>query len=149
MKLNKTIRLRGWIFLCFILFTGFVNAQFEKGPKAIIQPLTYDFGDILQDSVVTIYFVITNEGSEILKITKVNASCGCTAVMPEKNELKPGESTNIKATFDSKGRAGKQNKIITVETNEPENSSLKVTLTGNVIKDKSSAEFKNKKQKTK
>ena len=61
--------------------------------------MAYDFEDIIEDSIVTTNFVITNEGSDTLKITKVSASCGCTAVIPEKNELKLGESTNIKVTF--------------------------------------------------
>lgn len=120
--------------MCFILFTGFVNAQFENGPKAVIVPMNYDFGNIIQDSVVTTNFIITNEGNILLRINNVTASCGCTAVFPEKKELKPSESTNIKVTFNSKGRSGSQHKIITVETNDPKKSTIKLTLTGNVIK---------------
>lgn len=134
LKLNKIIRFKGWTYVCFILFTGFVNAQFENGPKAVIVPMNYDFGNIIQDSVVTTNFKITNEGNDLLKIKNVSASCGCTAVFPEKNELKPGESTNIKVTFNSKGRSGKQTKIITVETYDPHNPAIKLTLTGNVVK---------------
>lgn len=134
MKLNKIIRFNGWTYVCFILFTGFVNAQFENGPKAVIVPMNYDFGNIIQDSVVTTNFIITNEGNILLRINNVTASCGCTAVFPEKKELKPSESTNIKVTFNSKGRSGSQHKIITVETNDPKKSTIKLTLTGNVIK---------------
>ncbi len=115
--------------------TSLVFAQ----PKAVIHPIAYDFGDINQDSVVSRNFVIKNEGNDILKITKVSASCGCTAVVSEKNELKPGESTDIKVTFNSKGKSGKQNKTITIETNDPKNSTIKLSLTGNVIKKESSS----------
>ena len=125
--------------LFIYLFTGFLFAQ----PKTVAHPMEYDFGDIIQDSIVTTNFVITNEGSDLLKITKVSASCGCTAAMPEKNELKAGESTNIKVTFNSKGKSGKQNKIITVETNDPKNSSIKLALNGNVIKKGISTNTKN------
>ena len=141
----KTLRTKILSLILFVsVFTSFGFAQFweslalpEKEPKAVIRPMAYDFGDIIQDSIVTTNYVITNEGSDTLKITKVSASCGCTAVMPEKNELKPGESTNIKVTFNSKGRSGKQSKIITVETNDPANSVIKLSLTGNVIKKES------------
>ena len=141
----KTLRTKILSLILFIsVFASFGFAQFwesmalpEKEPKAVISPMAYDFGDIIQDSVVTTYYVITNEGNDLLKITNVSASCGCTAVMPEKNELKPGESTNIKVSFDSKGRSGKQSKIITVETNDPANSVIKLSLTGNVIKKES------------
>lgn len=134
MKLDKIIRCVKSIVLFVFAFTSFAFAQFENEPKAVIKPMAFDFGDIVQDSVVTYYFVIKNEGGDLLKITKVSASCGCTAVMPEKNELKPGESTNIKVSFDSKGRSGKQTKIITIETNDTKNSKIKLSFTGNVIK---------------
>lgn len=140
MKLYKIVRNVKSIVLFLFAFTSFGFAQFENEPKAVIKPMAFDFGDIVQDSVVTNYFVIKNEGGDLLKITKVSASCGCTAVIPEKNELKPDESTNIKVSFDSKGRSGKQTKIITVETNDKKNSTIKLTLTGNVIKKESQQE---------
>lgn len=143
MKFNLILPFSRRIFPLLIFFSGFVFAQFESEPKAVIRPMTFDFGEIVQDSIVTTNFVITNEGGDLLKITKVHASCGCTAVMPEKDELKPGESTNINVTFNSKGRLGKQTKIITVETNDPHNSILKLTLTGNVIIEKNSQTKKN------
>jgi hypothetical protein len=126
--------------LFVIVFAGFTFAQFEFEPKTVIRPMKYDFGDIIQDSVITTIFVITNEGSDLLKIDTVWASCGCTAVMPAKKELKPGESTDLKVTFNSKGRSGRQRKTINVETNDPNNSTLKLALTGNVIKKEKSAE---------
>ena len=95
--------------LFVFIFAGNIPSQ----PKAVINPMAYDFGDIVRDSVVTKIFIITNEGTDILKITDVKASCGCTAVVAGKNELKPGESTDIKVSFDSKGKSGKQNKTIT------------------------------------
>ena len=54
--------------LLIYLFSGFVSAQ----PKAVVKPLTYDFGDIIQDSVVTTTFIIKNEGTDLLKIKCYN-----------------------------------------------------------------------------
>lgn len=113
--------------------TSFAFAQFKLEPKAVVKPMAYDFGEIIQDSVVTTYFVIANEGSELLKIKKVSASCGCTAAVSEKDELKRGESTEIKVTFDSKGKSGIQNKTVYIETNDPKNSTIKLALTGNIV----------------
>ena len=138
MKLNEIKILTPVLFV--FVFASFVFAQFEFEPKAVIRPMAYDFGDIIEDSVVTTIFVITNEGNDLLKITKVWASCGCTAVMPKKNELKPGESTDIKVTFNSEGKSGKQNKTVNIETNDPKNSTIKLALTGNVVKKEMSAE---------
>jgi len=130
------------LFLLLFVFTSFSFAQIKLEPKALVKPMAYDFGDIIQDSVVTTYFVISNVGDDLLKIKKVWASCGCTAAMSEKNELKPGESTDIKVTFDSKGKSGKQNKTVNIETNDPANSTVKLALTGNVINKEKSVETK-------
>lgn len=119
--------------LFVFVFTSFAFAQFKLEPKAVIRPMTIDFGTIIQDSVVTTYFVITNEGADLLKIMKVSASCGCTAVMSEKNELKRGESTEIKVVFDSKGKSGKQKKTVYIETNDPMNPTITLSLNGNIV----------------
>lgn len=116
--------------LFFLVSGSFVLAQ----PKAVIKPLAYDFGEIIQDSVVSTIFVITNVGTDVLKINEVKASCGCTAVVAGKNELNPGESTEIKVSFDSEGKHGMQNKTITVSTNDPNNRKAKLAITGEVIK---------------
>lgn len=151
MNSNKT-KIFSFFLIAFVFVgihpygTSLIFAQFEKGPKAVIRPTGYDFGNIVQDSIIARNFVITNGGSDVLKITKVSASCGCTAVMPAKNELMPGESTDIKVTFNSKGKSGKQNKIITIETNDPKNSAIKLSLTGNVfIKESSSNQIEKSK----
>lgn len=122
------------IALFIFVFTGFSSAQLKPEPKASIKPASYNFGDITQGSIVTTSFLLTNDGDELLKIKKVWASCGCTAATAsEKNELKRGESTEIKVTFDSKGKSGVQNKTVYVETNDPKNSVIKFALSGNVI----------------
>lgn len=126
---SKKTKIFSFVLFAFV-FAGLVSAQ----PSAVIHPMEYDYGDIVQDSIVTKIFVITNEGNDVLKITRVWASCGCTAVMPAKNELKPGESTDIKVTFNSEGKSGKQNKTVYIETNDPKNSTIKLAFTGNVIK---------------
>ena len=126
----KIYKIRVLTFVLFVLLSvSFTKAQ----PKAIVRPLSYDFGEIIQDSIVSTKFVIINGGSEPLKITSVKPSCGCTAAVVGKNELKPHESTELKVSFDSKGKSGMQIKTITVETNDPKNSSIKISFTGNVV----------------
>jgi hypothetical protein len=103
------------------------------GPKLVAQQNEHNVGDSKQGEKVSHVFVITNSGGDLLKITNVNASCGCTAALPEKNELAPGESTNLNVTFNSAGRMGKQKKIIRIESNDPDNPQVIVTIKGNVV----------------
>ncbi len=115
-----------------VLLSGVLFAQ-GKGPVMDIPETDYDFGDIAIGDEVTHNFVIRNGGDEDLLIKRVKASCGCTAVSPEKKLLKPGESTNIGVVFDTKGRKGKQRKSVYVETNDPKNPKARLAFTANIV----------------
>ena len=87
---------------------------------------------------MTTNFVITNTGKQDLNIRQTKASCGCTASNPEKSNLKPGESSNIKVTFDSTGRKGEQSKVVFVFSNDPINPTQKITINGIVEEERES-----------
>lgn len=106
-------------------------------PKAIVdditagsanQPITsitfkdsvLHIGKVEEGKMVDVEFEFTNSGTEMLIIKNVSASCGCT--IPEKPEepIAPGQTGKIKATFDSRGRAGLNQKAITVVANTKE-----------------------------
>lgn len=116
----------------FFLFSSLVFAQLMQ-PKLVLQQSSFDFGDIKQGEIVSHTFVLTNSGGDLLKITNVQASCGCTAASPEKSELAPGESTDLTVKFNSKGRMGKQLKTVKIFTNDPESPEMTLTINGNVV----------------
>lgn len=118
--------------IVFFLFSSILFAQLFQ-PTLILQQNSYDFGDIKQGEKVSHTFVLSNGGGDLLKISDVKASCGCTAAAPEKKELAPGESTNLIVTFNSAGRMGKQSKTIRIFSNDPENPELVLSFTGNVV----------------
>jgi uncharacterized cupredoxin-like copper-binding protein len=116
----------------FIISTISIMPQM-LGPKVSVQQLDHDFGDVNQGDIVKHTYVISNNGGDLLKILDVKASCGCTAAKPEKNELNPGESTDLVVSFNSKGRKGPQNKTVTVTTNDPEMPNISLTFKCNVV----------------
>lgn len=122
------------IFFSLLMLSSLSFAQL-MGPKLTLLENTFDFGDIKQGDKVTHVFVLTNTGSDLLKIEKIIPSCGCTAAMPEKTELKPGESTNLTVTFNSTGKRGKQAKLVRINTNDTEDPQTIITFRGNVFKD--------------
>lgn len=127
------------IFSFLMLFSFAAFAQLV-GPKAGAQITEHNFGDIKQGDVVSYDFKITNNGGDVLKIIDVRASCGCTAAQPDKKELKPGETTTIKVTFNSKGRKGAQVKTVRVITNDPEKSDINFVIRCNIIVDQSNSQ---------
>lgn len=114
------------------IFSLSVLAQLVS-PKISVQPLEHNFGDIIQGEEVSYNFVITNSGGDVLKIFDVRASCGCTAVQPDKKELKPGESTKMKVSFNSKGRVGPQLKPVYISSNDPDRREVQVNIRCNII----------------
>ncbi len=89
--------------------------------KVEFKKMTYDFGKVMEGTIVEHDYKFTNTGSEPLVLKKVKASCGCTVPTWPRNAIAPGESGVIHAKFDTKrrGRPGgaPQNKSITVTGN--------------------------------
>ncbi|MEW6193683.1 MAG: DUF1573 domain-containing protein [Bacteroidota bacterium] len=105
----------------------------QNTPKIASPKPSHDFGDILEGQVVSHSFEIVNEGTSDLKIDRVQASCGCTAVQPAKKQLKPGEKTVIKVEFDSENRMGPQHKYVYVKSNDPKTPDFKLSFTANIV----------------
>lgn len=81
---------------------------------------TWNIGKIKQGEIVTHTFTYTNTGENGLIIKKIETSCGCTVPKYNKKPVKPGESGQITVEFNSKGRLGKQYKVMHVYANIPE-----------------------------
>ncbi len=92
----------------------------------------YDFGDIYQGDKVEHIFKFENTGNEPLIITNVQTTCGCTAPNWPRDPIAPGQASEIKVAFNSAGKIGRQNKVITVVSNavSPTN---KVTIVTNIL----------------
>lgn len=115
-------------------FSKLSPEQLANAPKAKFNTNEFNFGTINEGEKREFDFVLTNNGKSDLIIRKVKASCGCTAVTPTETVIKSGKSTNVKTIFDSTGKPGKQNRTITIITNDPENSTITLRVVGDVTK---------------
>ncbi len=77
----------------------------------------YDFGTVKEGEIVKTTFVVTNTGKSDLIITNAQATCGCTVPVWPKEAIAPGETGDIKVSFNTNGRVNKQSKSITLTTN--------------------------------
>jgi hypothetical protein len=92
---------------------------------------TYDFGKIKKSVPVSHQFKFTNNGSEPLVISSVQASCGCTVTEYTKDPVAPGSEGFVKATYNA-AHAGTFNKTVTINANT-ENAVVVLTIKGEVI----------------
>lgn len=111
-------------------FSQLSPEQKANAAKLVFDKTEINFGNVSQTQKTTGEFIISNNGKTDLIIRKVKASCGCTAVNPQKMLLKPGEKTSMKVIFDPAGKAGAFNKSITVITNDPNQYKQMVVIKG-------------------
>lgn len=77
----------------------------------------YDFGKIKEGDIVEHTFTFTNSGENDLIITNAKGSCGCTVPYYPTEPIAPGETGEIKVSFNSKGKSGVQRKTVTITAN--------------------------------
>ena len=88
----------------------------------------HDFGEITEGEVAEHVFTFKNEGEGPLIISNAQGSCGCTVPVWPRQPIAPGETGEIKVSFNSSGRAGKQDKRVTLTTNAvPQTKVLNIT----------------------
>ena len=114
-------------------FSNMTEAEKAKAAKASFDNTEYDFGTGTVGEEKAHDYIITNAGKSTLYIRKLKASCGCTAVNPEKRELEPGESTAIKLVYRTHGKSpGKQMRTVDVITNDPSQPKVTLKITGHL-----------------
>lgn len=113
-------------------FPEMTEEEKENAANIKFTSTQHDFGTLIEGEIVETTFKFTNTGKEDLKILQTSVSCGCTAGLADKDIYKPGESGEIKVTFNSKRRKGYQNKFITVYSNAPSNPYLELKIRAEV-----------------
>lgn len=98
--------------------------QFEKE--------VYDFGEIKEGEKVSYDFKFKNIGDAPLIISSASATCGCTVPEYPKDPVAPGAEGVIRVIFNSTGKPGMQNKIVSITANT--NPTLtELNILGNVL----------------
>lgn len=115
-------------------FAELSAAELAKAPKIVVDNPSFDFGTIKSGEKVEHMYKITNTGKSDLIIRKVKSSCGCTAVLPSSKVIHPGETSDLKTVFNSRGKKGRQYKSVTVITNAPESPTTTLRIGGMIEK---------------
>lgn len=108
-------------------------AGLHAAPKIECDQPKYDFGTSLNDQTIEHVFTLRNAGDEELVIQNVQPSCGCTLAELGDRNLAPGETTTVKARLDLTNRLGRQDKHISVFSNDPANRTLTLLISGESI----------------
>ena len=94
------------------------DVEISKGSAEIQFDITeYDFGTVNEGEIVEAKFIVTNSGKTDLVISNVQPSCGCTVPVWPKTPIKPGDSAEVLANFNTAGKPNRQAKTLTLFTN--------------------------------
>jgi hypothetical protein len=115
-------------------FSSLSKEELANAPVFKIASTTYDLGKIKGSTQNEVEFKFTNTGKSDLLLRNIRATCGCTAIQQGNQGvgIKPGESSSIKAVFNSGSYKGKVTKAIYVYTNDPKNSEVVLMLNAEV-----------------
>lgn len=120
--------------LVFILFgIGWLAAATAQTDAQInADELTYNFGTIAEAAGPASHtFTIRNTGGGPLVINRVTASCGCTQPEWTQAPIAPGQTGEVKVTYNPKGRPGPFYKTISIFSNGRKGS-YSLAIKGNV-----------------
>jgi hypothetical protein len=101
------------------------------GPAITFEEVKYDFGSVVAGGTVDHTFKFKNTGTAPLVISNIGVSCGCTTPEWTKAPVAPGKTGTISAHFNSTGKMGMQNKVLTIESNATAGTTT-VSLVGEV-----------------
>ena len=115
-------------------FSSLSKEDLANAPVFKVETPTIDLGTMPGSTPKEAEFKFTNEGKRDLIIRNVKSTCGCTAIVQGQQGIgiRPGQSSSIKAVFNSGGYKGKVTKLIYVYTNDPKNSEVVLVLNANV-----------------
>jgi hypothetical protein len=115
-------------------FSALSKDELANAPVFKLESANVDLGKIAGNTKNDVEFKFTNSGKSDLYIRNVRATCGCTAIVDGQQDapIKPGQSSSIKATFNSGGYNGKVTKAIYVYVNDPMKSEVVLMLTADV-----------------
>ena len=109
-------------------------ADTNAGPKIDFATPTYDFGRTKSGDPVKYTYYFTNTGNQVLELTRVQPSCGCTTAGEFSKKVEPGQAGSIPIQFNSGNFNGPVFKTITVSSNAKNQPTTVLQLRGTIWK---------------
>jgi Protein of unknown function (DUF1573) len=106
----------------FLIAITLISFPIRSEIRAIMGPLfswaavNHDFGSIEQGVPVYHKFTFSNDGDDLLFVTNIKTSCGCTAAEYSREAIAPGEEGFVRVRYNA-AKAGTFSKTVNVEGN--------------------------------
>ena len=97
-------------------------------PRILVSEEEWDFGRVTQGEKPTHIFIVKNGGEGDLIIEGVKESCPCIEASISITRLQPGESAELKVSYDTTDYVGKDEKHIHIYSNDPQVPNKRINL---------------------
>ena len=105
----------------------------EPGSEITFESLIYDYGEIGAGTRNSCEFNFKNTGETLLRISKVDAPCGCTVPQLARREYAPGESGILRVIYRPGNSSGTATKRLYVNSNDKAKPRLGLTIKAKVV----------------
>ena len=129
--MKKFLLTIGLMIMTIIIVKGQDTKKSEGGPEIKFENVEHDYGTITQGGDGNCVFKFKNTGNDVLILSDVRKSCGCTTPTWSKEPVLPGQKGEIKVGYNT-NNIGQFNKNITVISNA-NNATVVLTIKGNVV----------------
>jgi hypothetical protein len=102
------------------------------GPRITVEPPSFDFGKAIQNKTLQKEFSIKNYGDADLVLDSVSTSCGCTVADGYSKVVKPGASTHLNVSLQTRTSTGKLQKSVLIKSNDPTKALYELKLEATV-----------------
>ncbi len=97
-------------------------------PRILVSEEEWDFGKVTQGEKPTHIFIVKNEGEGDQIIESLKESCVCIEVSISTTRIQPGESAELKVTYDTTDYVGKDEKHLHIYSNDPQVPEKRINL---------------------
>lgn len=105
-----------------------------KGGVLALKEHTINVGEISGDSIVKATFTLYNSGTEDVVVTQIFSDCSCAVASSPKEAIAPGDSVQVKVSYDPKGYKWKEfRRVFRIRSNAT-NPYLSAVLKGKIAK---------------
>jgi uncharacterized protein DUF1573 len=102
------------------------------GARIAVEPPSFDFGKAIQNKTLQKEFSIKNYGDADLVLDSVSTSCGCTVADGYSKVVKPGASTHLNVSLQTRTSTGKLQKSVLIKSNDPTKALYELKLEATV-----------------
>jgi hypothetical protein len=123
---------------CFVLLAGLAAAApvgAATWADSMFDELSKDFGSVARGPVQVHAFHVVNNTQQVVNISSVRVSCGCTSAAALKATLNPGEETSVVARMDTSRFIGVKSVTIFVQFDRPTFEEVRLWVQANARND--------------